>query len=83
MSTRKHGINVQYIYDIVRTFSVNYNVIIFWLFYTFWVFTPTNEKESFLSSRVGWWTKAPSQIQVERMPQVPGSNPAWGMYIKT
>ena len=30
---------------------------------------------------VAEWSKALSQIQVERMPQVPGSNPAWGMYL--
>ena len=27
------------------------------------------------------WSKALSQIQVERMPQVPSSDLAWGMYL--
>ena len=30
---------------------------------------------------VAEWSKALSKIQVERMPQVPGSNPSWGMYL--
>ena len=29
------------------------------------------------SAVVAEWSKALSQIQVERMPKVPGSNPAW------
>ena len=30
---------------------------------------------------VAEWSKALSQIQVERIPKVPGSNSAWGMYL--
>ena len=39
------------------------------------------KKSHFYPAVLAGWTKALSQIQVEKMPQVPGSNLAWGIYV--